>query len=173
MALSLIEAYLVDKDFKGAYDFSEELLEENPTWLDEQKPLLNSLRALAAYGLNRPDLGDIYLSEFINKTNINTNIFVAVAGRFSSNEMHSQAKRVLQKAYKIDPTNQRVLNNLIQTNLILGDTKDISIQLRKLMTKRRPNKALLAEAYNRLGSDLFLFTENRRAILVELGSILR
>ena len=173
LALSLIEAYLVDKDFKGAYDFSEELLEENPTWLDEQKPLLNSLRALAAYGLNRPDLGDIYLSEFINKTNINTNIFVAVAGRFSSNEMHSQAKRVLQKAYKIDPTNQRVLNNLIQTNLILGDTKDISIQLRKLMTKRRPNKALLAEAYNRLGSDLFLFTENRRAILVELGSILR
>ena len=173
LALSLIESYLVAKDFKGAYDFSEELLEENPLWLEEEKPLLNSLRALAAFGLNRPDLGDIYLNEFINKTNTNTNIFVAVAERFSNNEMHSQAKRVLQKAYNIDPTNQRVLNNIIQTNLILGNTKDISIQLRKLMTKRRPNKVLLAEAYNRLGSDVFLFTENRRALLVELGSILR
>ena len=173
LALSLIEAYLVDKDYKGAYEFSEELLEENPTWLDEQKPLLNSLRSLAAFGLNRPDLGDIYLNEFINKTNFNSTIFVAVAERFSSNGMHSQAKRVLEKAYRIDPTNQRVLNNLIQTNLILGDTKDISSQLRRLMTKRRPNKALLLDAYNRLGSDLFLFTENRRAILVELGAILR
>ena len=129
------------------------------------KTLLNSLRSLAAFGLNRPDLGDIYLNEFINKTNFNSTIFVAVAERFSSNGMHSQAKRVLEKAYRIDPTNQRVLNNLIQTNLILGDTKDISSQLRRLMTKRRPNKALLLDAYNRLGSDLFLFTENRRAIL--------
>ena len=173
LALTVIESYLVARDYEGAMEFAEELLEENPTWLNAQKALFNSLRALAAFGLNRPEIGEIYLGEFLNKTEINSAIFVAVAKRFSDNDMPLQAQKVLQKAYQSEPTNQRVLNDLIEVNLNLGLTKDLSLQLRQFLNTRRPSKKLLAQAYTRLGSDLFLFTENRRAILIELGSILR
>ena len=172
-ALTLIEAHLASKDFEGAVNFSEELLQENPKWLKAQWPIFSSLRALAFYGLNRPDLGDIYLEEFINEPKINTGTLVAVAKSFTTNKMYQQAQRILDLAYTKDENNQRVLNNLIKVNLELGMTQDLGNQIRKLLQTRRPDKELLKEAYNRLGSDLFIFTKNRNAILIELGAIIR
>ncbi|MGB0374861.1 MAG: tetratricopeptide repeat protein [Opitutales bacterium] len=172
-ALTLIEAHIANKDFEGAVDFSEELLQENPKWLKVQWPIFSSLRALAFYGLNRPDLGDIYIEEFLNESKITTGTLVAVAKRFTTNQMYQQAQRILDLAYTRDENNQRVLNNLIKVNLELGMTQDLGDQIRKLLQTRRPDKELLKEAYNRLGSDLFIFTKNRNAILIELGAILR
>jgi hypothetical protein len=60
-ALLLIEAHLVNKDYQGALDFSEELVGERPDWLTQRWAIFNSLRAVASYGMNRPDLGEIYL----------------------------------------------------------------------------------------------------------------
>ena len=149
------------------------ILQENPNWLKAQWPIFSSLRALAFYGLNRPDLGDIYLEEFINEPKINTGTLVAVAKSFTTNKMYQQAQRILDLAYTKDENNQRVLNNRIKVNLELGMTQDLGNQIRKLLQTRRPDKELLKEAYNRLGSDLFIFTKNRNAILIELGAIIR
>ena len=70
--------------------------------------------------------------------------------------MYQQAQRILDLAYTKDENNQRVLNNLIKVNLELGMTQDLGNQIRKLLQTRRPDKELLKEAYNRLGSDLFI-----------------
>lgn len=172
-ALSLIEAYLLADDYQGAKKFSEELLVENPKWLPDQQYIFSSLRALAAFGLNRPDLGEIYLGEFLNEPNIKSATYVAVAKRFTSNNMYDQAQKILQEAYLKDRVNQRILNDLIKVNLTLGQTENLGPQLRTLLTTRRPDLDLLKEAYQRLGSDQFLFAKNRNSIIVELGAILR
>jgi hypothetical protein len=38
---------------------------------------------------------------------------------------------------------------------------------------RRPQEDLLFEAYKKLGSDRFIFTPNREALLLELSALLR
>ena len=172
-ALSLVETHISNKDFTGAINFSEELLLENPQWLKVHWSIFSSLRALASYGLNRPDLGEIYLEEFLSEPKITTNTLVSVAKRFSTNQMYLQAQRILDFAYSNDENNQRVLNSLIEVNLKLGMTQNLGDQIKKLLQTRRPDKELLKEAYNRLGSDLFIFTQNRSSILMELGAILR
>ena len=172
-ALTLVEAHISCKDFAGAINFSEELLLENPKWLKNKWSIFSSLRALASYGLNRPDLGEIYLEEFLSEQNVKTDTLVAVAERFSKNEMYEQAQMVLNLAYSNDKNNQRVLNSLIKINLKLGMTQNLGDLIKKLLQTRRPDKKLLKDAYNRLGSDLFIYTKNRSSILMELGAILR
>ena len=172
-ALSLVETHISNKDFTGAINFSEELLLENPQWLKVHWSIFSSLRALASYGLNRPDLGEIYLEEFLSEPKITTNTLVSVAKRFSTNQMYLQAQRILNFAYSNDENNQRVLNSLIEVNLKLGITQNLGDQIKKLLQTRRPDRVLLKDAYNRLGSDLFIFTKNRSSILMELGAILR
>ena len=172
-ALSLVEAHISKKDFNGAVSFSEELLSENPTWLKKHWSIFSSLRALASYGLNRPDLADIYLEEFLSEADITSETYVAVAKRFKTNQMYSQAQRILNLAYNNDRSNQRVLNSLIDVNLKLGVTDNLDSLIRQLLQTRRPSKELIENAYNSLGSDLFIFTKNRNSILIELGAILR
>ena len=172
-ALTLVESHISSEDYSGAINFCEELLLENPKWLKAQWSIFSSLRALASYGLFRPELGDIYLEEFLSEPNLNTESLVAVAKRFMDTQMYRQAQKILDLAYAKDENNQRVLNSLIKVNLELGMTQDLGDQIKKLLQTRRPDKELLKNAYNRLGSDLFIFTKNRTAILMELGAILR
>ena len=172
-ALTLVEAHISKRDYEGAIVFSEELLIENPKWLQNQVSIFSSLRSLACYGLNRPDLGEIYLGEFLNEPNNNSETYIAVAKRFSSNQMYQQAQKILEIAYSNDTDNQRILNNLIKVNLELGITQDLGNQIKKLLQTRRPDKKLIRDAYNSLGSDLFLFTKNRNSLLMELAAILK
>lgn len=172
-ALTLVEAHISKRDYEGAIVFSEELLIENPKWLQNQVSIFSSLRSLACYGLSRPDLGEIYLGEFLNEPNNNSETYIAVATRFSSNQMYQQAQKILEIAYSNDTDNQRILNNLIKVNLELGITQDLGNQIKKLLQTRRPDKKLIRDAYNSLGSDLFLFTKNRNSLLMELAAILK
>jgi hypothetical protein len=172
-ALLLIEAHLVDKDYEGALDFSEELLKERPEWLTQRWAIFNSLRAVASYGINRPDLGEIYLQDFIDETNNQPKTYLAVSRRFTNIDRHQQAQKVLVIAYQKAPTNQLILSELIRTELVLGNTENLNRLLSRLLQMRRPQMELLLEAYHKLGSDRFIFTPDRQSLLLQLSAILR
>jgi Tfp pilus assembly protein PilF len=172
-ALLLIESHLVSKDYQGALDFAEELLKERPEWLTKRWSIFNSLRAVASYGINRPDLGEIYLQNFIDDTSNQPQTFLAVARRFSTIDRHQQARKVLLVAYQKAPTNQKVLSELIKTELVLGNTENLNKLLSRLLQMRRPQMDLLLEAYHKLGSDRFIFTPDRQSLLLQLSAILR
>ncbi len=172
-ALLLIEAHLVSGDYAGALNFAEELLKEKPNWLSERWAVLNSLRAVASFGIMRPDLGEIYLQDFIDDPKNNPETYLAVARRFEKIDRFPQSRQVLAKAYERSPTNQKILTKLIQTELHLGNTGDLDRLLRRLLQMRRPQPELLVEAYRKLGSDRFIFTSNREGLLLQLSAMLR
>ncbi|WP_041745107.1 tetratricopeptide repeat protein [Coraliomargarita akajimensis] len=172
-ALLLIEAHLVDADYAGAISFAEELIKEKPDWLNQRKPIFESLRAVASFGINRPDLGEIYLQAFLDGSNVQPASFLAVARRFNNIERPQQARKVLMAAYQLEPSNQKVLSELIRVELSLGNTENLNQLLTRFLQMRRPEMNLLAEAYRKLGSDRFIFTPDRETLLLELNSILQ
>ena len=172
-ALLLIEAHLVDKDYQGALDFSEELLKERPDWLTLRWAIFSSLRAVASYGINRPDLGEIYLQDFIDEAGNQAQTYMAVSRRFTDIDRLQQARTILTLAYQKAPTNQKILSELIRSELSLGNTEDLSRLLSRYLQMRRPQIELLTEAYNKLGSDRFIFTPDRQSLLLQLSAILR
>ena len=172
-ALLLIEAHLVDKDYQGALDFSEELLKERPDWLTLRWAIFSSLRAVASYGINRPDLGEIYLQDFIDEVGNQAQTYMAVSRRFTNIDRVQQARTILTLAYQKAPTNQKILSELIRSELSLGNTENLSRLLSRYLQMRRPQIELLTEAYNNLGSDRFIFTPDRQSLLLQLSAILR
>lgn len=172
-ALLLIEAHLVNKDYTGALEFCEELLKERPDWLMQRWAVFNSLRAVASYAVNRPDLGDIYLQDFLKESGNAAETFLAVARRFREVDRLQQTRRVLEVAYENNPSNQKVLSELIRVDLDLGNTENLNQLITKLLQMRRPQMNLIADAYRKLGSDRFIFTPGREALLLQLSSVLR
>ena len=172
-ALLLIESHLVSKDYEGALSFSEELLKENPNWLKNRWAIFNSLRAVASYGTNRPDLGEIYLQHFIDEKNNPPQTYLAVSRRFIDTDRSQQARKILTTAYRRTPTNQKILSELIRIELELGHTENLNHLLNRLLLMRRPQMDLLVEAYEKLGSDRFIFTPDRESLLLQLSAILR
>ena len=172
-ALLLIEAHLVDKDYQGALDFSEELLKERPDWLTLRWAIFSSLRAVASYGINRPDLGEIYLQDFIDEAGNQAQTYMAVSRRFTNIDRVQQARTILTLAYQKAPTNQKILSELIRSELSLGNTENLSLLLSRYLQMRRPQIELLTEAYTKLGSDRFIFTPDRQSLLLQLSAILR
>lgn len=172
-ALLLVEAHLVSRDFQGALNFAEELIKERPDWLEERMSIFNSLRSVASFGISRPDLGEIYLKKFISEANNQAGTYLAVARRFNSVDRPEQARKVLFAAYENLPLNQKVLTELIRVELELGNTDYLSSLLTRLLQMRRPQMDLLLEAYLKIGSDRFIFADNREGMLLQLSAILR
>lgn len=172
-ALLLIESHLVGNDYEGALSFSEELLKERPDWLTQRWAIFNSLRSVASYGINRPDLGEIYLQHFIDESNTPPQTYLAVARRFSNTDRSPQARKILATAYSRAPSNQKILSELIRVELKLGNTENLNRLLTRLLQMRRPQMDLLVEAYHKLGSDRFIFTPDRESLLLQLSAILR
>ena len=172
-ALLLVESHLVSKDYEGALSFSEELLKERPDWLTQRWAIFNSLRAVASYGINRPDLGEIYLQYFIDEANNPPQTYLAVARRFSGIDRAPQARKILSTAMQRTPANQKILSELIRVELKLGNTENLNHLLTRLLQMRRPQMEIIVDAYNKLGSDRFIFTPSRENLLLQLSAILR
>ena len=172
-ALLLIESHLVSKDYEGALSFCEELLKERPGWLSPRWAIFNSLRAVASYGINRPDLGEIYLQHFIDESNNPPQTYLAVARRFTNIDRAPQAQKILNTAMQRTPANQQILSELIRVELGLGNTENLNHLLTRLLQMRRPKMEIIVDAYNKLGSDRFIFTPSRESLLLQLSAILR
>ena len=131
------------------------------------------MRAVASYGINRPDFGDIYLNEFLNGENIGPQQYFAVANRLIKIDALPQARRVLLKAYNLTPNNQLVLAELINLELQLGYAENLNELLKRFLQMRRPQPEIILQAYRKLGSDRFIFTPNRESLLIDLSALLR
>jgi len=171
-ALLLIEAHITSGDYQGAINFTEQLSNESPEWLEREKPVFNSLRAVAYYGVGNEDLSDIYLNQFLKDSKVRVETLMAVSRRYIKLGGKEQARKILVKAVKDNESNQVALSKLIELEIDMGNSAQLGDYLKSLLQMRRPSVELLEKAYRSLGSDRFIFTKNREALLIELDTIL-
>lgn len=171
--LQIIESLLTAKEFEEALNFTEALVEQQSEWLMEKWTVFNGLRSAAAFAMSRPDLGEVYLQNFLNDTDQNPQAYLGIAQRFSGIDRIAQARKILTVAYEQFPKSQRILSQLVKAELDSGNAEKISELLTQLLKMRRPQMDLLDKAYRELGSDQFIFAQNRDTLLLQLGSILR
>ena len=172
-ALYFIESCITEKDYQRAIQFSEDLENEQPAWLEDQLGVFYSLQSVAYYGAGRPDLGSLYLGKFMNHGDKpEAAKAFSVAQKYKNLGMLKQARKTLYYAYEQLPDNQKILSALVELDLDLGNSQQLPQHLRKLLTMRRPPTKLLERSYEDLGSDRFIFAKNREDLLLELEGML-
>ncbi|MGF1484802.1 MAG: tetratricopeptide repeat protein [Opitutales bacterium] len=171
-ALQLIEAHIAAGDFEGAIEFCEQVVEDNATWFDDKKPIFNSLRSIALYGMGNQLESDQWLQAFMDGSE-DRRQYLPVAQRFEKLGGFRQARRILRRAHQGDPENQRVLEALVRVELKSGVSDNIGQYLENLIRLRRPPVDLLAEAYQKLASDRYIFVDKRATLLIRLEEELK
>ncbi|MEO0796126.1 MAG: hypothetical protein AAFX93_13230 [Verrucomicrobiota bacterium] len=171
-ALLLIEAHIVAGDYEGAISFSEELAKERPDWLESNMPVFNSLRAVAYFGVGNDNLAGIYTDQFLKESNVRVESLLAVSRRFAALGGNQFARKILKQAYENNPKNQAALSNLIQIEIETGNAAELGNYLKRLLQMRRPSIDILQQAYQKLGSDRFIFTPDRETLLIELNAVI-
>lgn len=171
-ALLLVEAHITSGDYQGAISFTEELAKEKPDWMERNMPVFNSLRSVAYHGVGNKDYSDIYLNQFLKEGNVRVDTLLAVSRRFVDLGGKEQARAILVKAFEDNEENQAALSQLIELEIDLGNSAQLGDYLKTLLEMRRPSPELLQKAYRSLGSDRFIFTQDRERLLIELDTIL-
>lgn len=169
-ALMTVEANIVAKEYQSALEVVRELLKANPEWGKRYYSVFNGLQAIANYGLGDAEAAQLFLNNYLGQSSIRTENLIAVSKRLLEVGARSQARQVLDQAVKNDALNQAALTNLIQLDLDLNNTAPLAANVRKLLTMRRPSREVLQSAYRKLGSDLFIFSPDRTALLADLRS---
>ena len=167
-ALMMIEANIVSKQYQPALQLVRQLLQGNPEWAKRYYAVFNGLQAIAHYGLGDPESAQLFLNNFLTQSNVRADNLIAVSKRLVDVGAQTQARQVLVQAAKADPLNQAALTGLIKLDLALNNSDMLAVNIRKLLEMRKPSKELLAAAYRKLGSDLFLFSPGRIALLQDL-----
>jgi hypothetical protein len=172
-SLALAEAFVNNGEPQRAIDLCNELVREDPSWLVNAESSFNAIRSLAYYNHGDPDLGALYLKNFLSSRRSNVNQLYQASRSFRKFGLQHEALRILQEAYQRDNQNELVLSALIDLEMDLGAYFAIDDHLEWLFELRRPDYALLESIHRRLQSDRFLFTDDRVALLQELEQILK
>ena len=118
------------------------------------------------------NLAEIYVEQFLQEPNLRAESLMAVSRRFSQLDGDEFSRRVLRQAYENNPKNQAALSNLIEIEIKTGNAAELGNYLKKLLQMRRPSADILQQAYEKLGSDRFIFTPDRENLLIELNGVL-
>jgi hypothetical protein len=167
-ALLICEAYLTNDDYHGALDYLDSVNAGKPEWLEPNRLLFDSMRAVADYGIGNYYDANTYLTELIKSNTTRPDTLMTIANRFLSHGAFDEAQRILYAAHHLDPHNQAILAQLITTNLQMGNSVDMNQNLKDLLNTRRPPLDLLLDASRQLGSDRFTFVPNREDLLNQL-----
>jgi tetratricopeptide (TPR) repeat protein len=168
--LMMVEATIVSKQYRRGLDMIERLTRDNPRWASQFGAVINGLQAIANFGINNRDVGDAYLTQFLNRPNVRTESLLAVSNRLLEMGSLDRARRVLEQAVRADPLNQAALSRLISIDLDLGFTADMERNINQLTRMRKPSISLMERAVATLNSDQFVFLADRERILEQLRS---
>lgn len=171
--LLFIETYLSAERFSDVLALCEEIETENPAWLERYRPEFSGMRSIAAYGVNNTQLGDIYRNQFLSAVGRRADVLRAVASAFEDAELYAQAAAILEEATQIDDEDEQVLSNLIDLQVKLGDSRELTDRVQRLLELRRPGYAIFNAVKSELGSDRFIFANERAELLDAVAAVLR
>ena len=161
----VVEALIVAHKYQAALETIHSLLRENQGWDTRYASLLDSLQAVAHYGLGDHEAARIFLASSLNQAGIRAESLLAIARRLADVNADEAARQALLRAVEADPLNQAALTTLVELDLNLNRIGELPGHLRRLLAMRKPSPDVLRVAQHKLGSDLFLFSTDRAAVL--------
>jgi Flp pilus assembly protein TadD len=167
-ALMTVEAYVVAKEYKAALEACRQMIKDNPEWGRHFASVFDGLQSIAYFGLRDAQSGQLFLDNFLNQAGVRADNLVAVSNRLVSVGAKDQARQVLAQAVRADPLNQSALVGLIRLELDVAQSDTLPANIRALLSMRKPPRELLRDAYDKLGSDRFIFVPGRAALLQDL-----
>jgi tetratricopeptide (TPR) repeat protein len=171
-AILVAESYIVAGDHNAALDFLGEVGRARPEWLEKFRSNITGLQAVAYYGLGRREECDLYLEHLLKTPNLRTVNLTAIASRLMAVGAKEQARKVLAQTVATNPRNQAALTLLIELDLERAPSDELIVNLRRLLTMRRPSQKILQAAHTRLSSDRFFFIDGRNEVLATIQSML-
>lgn len=172
-SLLFIESHLTAKEFTQAVGLCEELVKENPTWLADHDGVFRSLQSLAYFGAGNPELGRLYLNQFIQARNVDNRVLVSVADRCRQIGYPEPARLLLNEVVKRDPKDEQASMRLIEVALQVGEFREIIGVLDPLLGQRRPGYELFGRLVGELSSDRFIYSPERDALIERLQVVLQ
>lgn len=164
-AILAIEALVVAREYRNALDSARELLRVHPDWTARFGPVLTSLQAIAHFGLGDTDSASLLLTSYLNQSSLRAENLLAIAQRLVDVDAAESARQTLLRATAADPLNQAALARLVELDLNLNRIDELPAHLTRLLAMRKPSPDILRVAQHKLGSDLFLFSTERPAVL--------
>jgi hypothetical protein len=106
--------------------------------------------------------------------NVPPQVLISASRKLIAAKRYDEANDVLVQAHLQNETNQAVLQQIVQLKLDHPRiAADLDTYLRRLMQNRRPSPEVLRTALRRLGSDVYLFSGQREALLKDIEDRLR
>jgi hypothetical protein len=167
-----IESFIVARDYTRALADADQLASEKPAWARDHQPLLDSLRAMAAWGAGDTNASRLYLNNFLQKPGLRAENLLTLADRLETIDPDAPVRGILARAVAADPLDQSALTRLIAHDLNSNRNEELPAHLNRLLAMRRPSPDLLRVAQHKLGSDHFLFAPDRAATLDAIAVVL-
>ncbi len=169
--LLFLETMITNGDYKNAVAFSEDILKEKPVWIKRYDDVIACLRAVSYYATGNVNMSDILLKDVLNRGTATPRILVATARRIEKLGGTSYAQKLLENAVERFPRHQLALTRLVQLDIKQGNSTNLDKHIVRLLSMRRPPRELVLDARKNLGSDRFIFTNNREKILKEIDTL--
>ena len=156
---------LVDELYKQA---------ERDQWVAETRMAFEALRMIAYFADGQTEIGSINLQKLMQNRNVPPQVLISASRKLIAAKRYDEANDVLVQAHLQNETNQAVLQQIVQLKLDHPRiAADLDTYLRRLMQNRRPSPEVLRTALRRLGSDVYLFSGQREALLKDIEDRLR
>lgn len=171
--LLFVETHLTAGRYKEGVRLCAQIEQEDPSWLKNYKPEFASMRAIAQFGAGDPRVGKVYLDEFLADKSTGANVLLAVGRAFSAAGFPEQAYQIIAEAYSRDSENANILAELIDLQVQIGISRNLTTRISKLAEMRRISYEVFEDVSKELNSDRFLFAEQRLQVASRVGQVLK
>lgn len=174
-AMLLAEAHLNAREFREAIRFLESYSRQSETFSALYGAAAHGIYAVAHLAQENNDQSEMHLSQFLEARDLRADNFLLTSRRImdlTEGGNPAVARRILLHAHRKDPLNQAALAELIRLDLGTGRTDHLVANIQKLLTMRKPPRALLQESFSMLSADQFLFLPERDQLLQSLDQLI-
>lgn len=137
---------------------------------EQFKTVLSSMRAVALYGLGRVSEARPLVRAFIEDFGTRPEFRMQLARQFEWVGAPEVAREILEVTASRNPYDQRIVLEMVKLDIRSGATDDLLRNVRRLLTMRIPERSVLEETYQVLGSDRYLFSEGRQELLDQISA---
>ena len=128
------------------------------------------LRLIALFALNRMDEAGLQMEQLMNRPGLRADSLHRIAVRLDALGQRQAAHKLLSRAVELDPRHQSALGELVRLDLTLRHYDTLFIRVPRLLASRRPDRGLLEDLANTLGSDRFLLRPEQVGLLRAIRS---